>query len=416
MLYIFEDKNWKNFLPIAYTRPVFDLRTGIFKLKQKIKIAFKNYNVAYLLRPELEAVYTDRFPNKKVNVLEPGKHIFVNATSRLNSELINTINNLKDNEAIFYNDTCLAFRKNIEQKQSLDSTKISGLYSTLKKKTVDNKPYQYTWELIESNASEIKNEFSTFSYIKKKNYFSPVSYYFTNTDKNIFFGADVKVEPGVYLDAIAGPIIIDDNAKIMANAVIKGPTYIGKNSKIKASAKIYEGTSIGKVCKVGGEVEETIIQAYSNKQHDGFLGHAYLGEWVNIGADTNNSDLKNNYEHIKAYSYTEDNLISTNMQFFGLLMGDHTKTGINTMFNTGSVVGIGCNLFGSELFKGFIPSFSLGEGDRRTHQTVYKMIETARKVKNRRNLELTNNEAELLRSIYEKTKQIRRKYNKRKRN
>jgi len=262
--------------------------------------------------------------------------------------------------------------------------------------------------LISKNGENIKGEFPLI-FNNKENHLDIDSTYFVNSAENIFIGSDVKIEPGVYLDAKEGPIIIDDEALIMANAVIKGPVYIGKKSKIKIGAKIYEGTSIGKVCKVGGEVEESIIQAYSNKQHDGFLGHAYLGEWVNIGADTNNSDLKNNYDFVKAYSYSQNKLISTQMQFFGLLMGDHSKTGINTTFNTGCVVGIGCNLFGSHLFKGFIPSFSWGRGDRTTYKKPENIIKTADKVKKRRNLKLTEYEVELLKNIYEKTKQFRKK-------
>ena len=147
----------------------------------------------------------------------------------------------------------------------------------------------------------------------------------------IFIGKGVTVEPNVVLDASNGSIYLDDYSKVMANTVIKGPVYLGKNSIVKVSAKIYEGTSVGKVCKVGGEIEETIFQGYSNKQHDGFIGHSYIGEWVNLGADTNNSDLKNNYKTVKVYFYPEEKYIDKNLQFFGMIIGDHSKSGINTI-------------------------------------------------------------------------------------
>jgi len=206
--------------------------------------------------------------------------------------------------------------------------------------------------------------------------------------------------PGVIIDATNGPVISDENVKIMANSVIIGPVYIGKNSTIKIGAKIYEGTSIGPVCKIGGEVEGTIFQAYTNKQHGGFLGHSYLGEWVNIGAGTNNSDLKNNYKNVTIYFHTEGKKIDSGSQFIGTFIGDHTKTGINSTINTGSVIGVGCNLFGRELITDFIPSFSWGDASNLSEYVEDKFLETAEIVKKRRKLKLTANEKELYRNIH----------------
>ena len=194
--------------------------------------------------------------------------------------------------------------------------------------------------------------------------------------KNVYIAAGASVKPGVVLDAEGGPIFIDEGAKIFPQAVIEGPAYIGKKSAIKIAAKIYEGTSIGEVCKVGGELEESIIHSYSNKQHDGFLGHAYLGMWVNLGADTNNSDLKNDYGPVKCV--IDGELVNTGSQFVGLTMGDHSKSGINSMFNTGTVVGMGCNIYGAGLPPKYVPSFAWGGADGLMEYRADKFIAVAK--------------------------------------
>jgi UDP-N-acetylglucosamine diphosphorylase/glucosamine-1-phosphate N-acetyltransferase len=208
------------------------------------------------------------------------------------------------------------------------------------------------------------------------------------------------------LDAENGPIYIGKNVKILPNAVIEGPAYVGDGSLIKVSAKIYENTSIGPVCKVGGEVEASIIHAFSNKQHEGFIGHSYLGTWVNIGADTNNSDLKNDYGNVKVY--VDGELIDSGSMFVGLIMGDHSKSGINLMFNTGTVVGVSCNIYGSGLPPKFVPSFSWGGAqDGFVTYRIDKAIEVARRVMARRNVQLTEIDEKLFRKIFELTEEER---------
>jgi UDP-N-acetylglucosamine diphosphorylase/glucosamine-1-phosphate N-acetyltransferase len=187
--------------------------------------------------------------------------------------------------------------------------------------------------------------------------------------------------------------------EIFPNAVIEGPAYIGESSKIKSAATIYENVSIGKVCKIGGEVEGSIIMPYSNKQHAGFLGHAYLGSWINLGADTNNSDLKNNYSTVKVFINGE--MIDSGSQFMGLIMGDHSKSAINTMFNTGTVVGFSCNIFGAGFPDKFVSSFTWGGTDKSKIYDVDKSIETAKKVMSRRNIIMSKDEEELFHKISE---------------
>ncbi|MFW5663122.1 MAG: hypothetical protein ACOCZW_05305, partial [Bacteroidota bacterium] len=217
---------------------------------------------------------------------------------------------------------------------------------------------------------------------------------------DIMIADSVNISPGVVINATEGPVIIDEGAKIMAHASIIGPCYIGKNSTIKIGAKIYEDCSFGPNCKIGGELENTIIHGYSNKQHDGFLGHSYIGEWVNFGADTNNSDLKNTYGNIKIR--IEDREIDTGKMFLGLLCGDHTKSGINTMFTTGTVAGI-CGILVKEWFlPNFIPSFSWGGGKNSPTYKSSKAIETARKVMARRSRELLPEEEKLILAEYKR--------------
>jgi len=215
--------------------------------------------------------------------------------------------------------------------------------------------------------------------------------------------------PGVVIDAESGPVWIDDHAQIMPQAVLEGPLAVGANSIIKVGAKIYENTTIGPVCKVGGEVEESIFQSYSNKQHDGFLGHSYLGSWINLGADTNNSNLKNNYAEVQIWNYPQERLISTGRQFCGLIMGDHSKCGINTMFNTGTVIGVSANIFGSNFPRNFIPSFSWGGASGFITYALDKASETADLVMNRKNEDYTDEDRKIMKHIFEITSKYRTK-------
>jgi len=242
-----------------------------------------------------------------------------------------------------------------------------------KKEKVDLRTVNFIWDIIKEHGIELINDLN---YLGKGKY-SPKSFdgvYFINKE-NIYIGENTVIKPGVVLDASNGPIFIGENTTIFPNSVILGPVYIGNNTLIKSLAKIYENVSIGDVCKVGGEIEDTIIMSYSNKQHDGFIGHAYLGNWINLGADTNCSDLRNNYGFVKTYVRGE--LINTKTQFLGLIMGDHSKSGINTMFNTGTVVGVSCNIYGSGFPSKNLPSFTWGGKDDLLTYEIEKCLDTA---------------------------------------
>jgi UDP-N-acetylglucosamine diphosphorylase/glucosamine-1-phosphate N-acetyltransferase len=268
--------------------------------------------------------------------------------------------------------------------------------------------FSYPWELVNCTAVEIERDFVR---LKKSRKFhrksgGGLSGIHILNKKDVVIGKDSVLKPGAVLDATRGPIIIGSSATVMSNAVIEGPAFIGNNSIIKAGARIYHGTSIGAHCKVGGEVEASVIQGFSNKQHDGFLGHSYLGSWVNIGADTNTSDLKNTYGTVKVY--INGSQVDSESQFVGLYMGDHSKTGINTMFNSGTVAGVSCNVYGAGFPPKFIPSFSWGEPGELVEYDLEKSLETARRVMARRDVELTPAYEKIYRNVFHLTEHERR--------
>jgi UDP-N-acetylglucosamine diphosphorylase/glucosamine-1-phosphate N-acetyltransferase len=257
----------------------------------------------------------------------------------------------------------------------------------------------FPWQLIELNGDVITDDFNKLPFRGESE--ESVTYpgvHIINEDA-VMIGEGAVVKSGAVLDATDGPIAIGDRTIVMPNACIVGPASIGADCIIRTGAKILPATSTGRVCKVGGEVEGTIISSYSNKQHDGFIGHSYLGEWVNIGAASNNSDLKNNYSAVRMWCAGA--IKNTGRQFMGLIMGDHTKTGINTLFNTGTVVGFNCNIFSSELPGKFVPSFSWGHGTQMTEYDVEKAMQTASVVLERRKAKFTEAHRKIFAKIFE---------------
>ena len=254
----------------------------------------------------------------------------------------------------------------------------------------------FPWQIIEENPGVIEDDFQKWPFRGQ----SEESIVYPGVqmvgEENIVVGEGAVIRPGVVLDASSGPIIINDGSTVMPNASLLGPVYVGSSSIVKTGAKILEGTSIGDVCKIGGEVDQTIFAAYANKQHDGFIGHSYVGEWVNIGAGSNNSDLKNNYSAVRMWC--AGILRETGRQFLGLIMGDHSKTGIGTLFNSGTVVGFNCNIYGSALVDKFVPSFSWGAGEESVEYQLEKALLTAQVVMERRNVKFDD----VYRNVFEK--------------
>ncbi|MCB0711744.1 MAG: hypothetical protein KDD67_05405 [Ignavibacteriae bacterium] len=259
----------------------------------------------------------------------------------------------------------------------------------------DVKLYRYLWEMIEDNSTLISIDSDELRGGEIEEL--PAGVYQIGSG-TIVAGRDVAIQPGTVLDVTAGPIVLGDNVTIMANSVIQGPCFVGANSTVKIGAKIYHGTSIGPWCKVGGEIENSIILGYSNKQHDGFLGHSYLGAWVNLGADTNTSDLKNNYGMIRVTLRGKE--VDTGQMFLGAMIGDHSKSGINTMLNTGTVVGSFANIFGGGFPPKEIGSFAWCNVSEIVPYHLDKALELAERVMKRRNIDLTPEERVVLEYLY----------------
>lgn len=410
---IFENNNYNNFYPLTYNRPIYDLRCGILTLKEKIRHYFPSIQTTLQCRNYLADFIQEKNSDCLVNKIQKQNCLFINGAVLFNENLLKQIG--KNEEYIYKKDDTIvaAFIKNEKLKDiNFDSINFSDnlSFKNIPIKNIDCTVCTYPWDLIYNNGNEIISDFNFLIKNIKQNIKGKLfeGVYLIN-DNNIFIDEETKIKSGVVLDAEEGPIYIGKNVEIYPNAVIQGPAFIGDNSKIKIGAKIYKNTSIGEVCKVGGEVDNSIIHSFTNKQHEGYLGHSYLGMWINIGADTNNSDLKNNYGNIKII--INDIEIDTGKMFIGLIMGDHSKTGINTMFNTGTVVGFSSNIFGANYPPKFIPSFIWGGVESFDIYNLEKSLEVAKKVMTRRNVIMSESEEKVFRTIFEITKEERKKYN-----
>ncbi|MCX6146003.1 MAG: putative sugar nucleotidyl transferase [Candidatus Kapabacteria bacterium] len=377
----------ENFYPFSILHPLFELRCGALRIFEKWK------------RLVPEGKFTFHSESDKINSFLTRFEI---VNLEVKSKVLEVESNFVPNRASF-----LLLIKHISENENstIEFTKDNftfakydgGDFNILSFEITEADIIQYLWDAIYLNEKAINDDFLLF---EKDNKIEKVQINgaFINS-KNIFFGKNVNILPNVVLDASEGAIIIDDKVKIMAQATIIGPCYIGKNTIIKVGAKIYEKTSIGEWCKIGGEVENSIIQAYSNKQHEGFLGHSFLSEWVNLGADTNTSDLKNTYANINLRIKDKD--FETGRMFLGLFCGDHTKSAINTQFNTGTVAGICGILVVPGFLPNYIPSFSWGGKSNGPIYKVSKALEVAKIVMARRKRELNQHEEALIIKEYE---------------
>ncbi|MDD3235965.1 MAG: hypothetical protein PHH43_06520, partial [Candidatus Cloacimonetes bacterium] len=311
---------------------------------------------------------------------------------------IREINSMPNDSALINDEIILAAKLKSKNMSFKDDTNTISLPLQTNAITSHIGTYECLSDIIHDNGRMLKWDFENY-FDTQDNFFETEPGVTVLHPYNVWIAEGVILNPGVILDASEGPIVIDEGVKVMHNAVLCGPLYIGKNSLVKIGAKIYGNTSIGPVCKIGGEIEGSIFQAYSNKQHDGFLGHAYIGEWVNLGADTNNSDLKNTYKNVAYYSYAHGSKCDSGTQFLGCVIGDHSKTGINCSINTGTVIGIGCNIWGHDLFSDFIPDFSWGESKQLVPYKFQAFCETASTVKQRRKLLFSIVEQELYQHI-----------------
>ena len=392
---VFDDSSVSSFYPLALTRSVGDLRCGILKLRQRLQALFGGEEDSLWIEDRLADLYRERHPEWQVNRGPEGGELCVNSRLMVTDEAIRLVQGLKPGQALVNSDILLAFRPT----QNLPGIPTTPAEAGCEAVPCDLDCYINLSDLIHDNDRLLRYDFDRF-FGDKDNYFETEPGVTALNPYQIWIAEGVELKPGVVLDASYGPIILDEGVKILPNAVLTGPVYIGKNSLIKVGAKLYGPSSIGAVCKVGGEVEGSIFQAYSNKQHDGFLGHSYVGEWVNIGADTNNSDLKNTYKNVSLYSYPTRGKIDSETMFLGALIGDHVKLGINTSINTGCVIGVGSNLWGSALISDFIPDFSWGMAGSLEIYRFEAFCQTAVLVKNRRKLAFTSAEEAIYKRLW----------------
>ena len=375
--------NRVNLLPLTFTRPVGEIRCGILTLREKWEY-FLNQEVSYL---------TEDYLSRKYPLKSADENIIINASFLPDENIVQSILNLKPGEVLYCNDEFLAYSSNeIPNKNALYSIKPTSAISFEVDMIKNN------WDIFSLNSKYIKRDFDNLTHGRQSQKLSESNFVQGDVD-NIFIEEGAKVE-FAFLNANEGPIYIGKNAEIMEGSKIRGPFAICENSTIKMDAKIYGGTTIGPHCKVGGEVSNAVFFGYSNKAHDGFLGNAVIGEWCNLGADTNNSNLKNTYDEVKLWSYSHKSFVKTGLQFCGLIMGDHSKTGINTMFNTGTVAGVSCNIYGSGFQRNFIPSFSWGSPAAMKTYILRKAFQSATAVYKRRSKEFNDIEKEIFEHIF----------------
>jgi len=409
---IFEDEQYLNFEPLIYPRPVYDLVCGVNSLKEKILRAFPKDKVILHCRKYLEEIVKVENPGFKVNEFLNDDILFINGRVIADSNLNQILSKKIVGEKVFtLGNNIIAARLSADsvdklRKQSNDVIH-SNFFNGIAAEEIKVNCANYIWDLIYLNGTELQNDIRNIikqKKIKKADKKKYKGVHFLD-QKNIYINKNVVIKPGVVIDASNGPVYIDKNVLISSNAVIEGPVYIGEGTKIKSFASICSNVSIGKICKIGGEVEDSIIHPYTNKQHPGFLGHSYLGSWINIGADTNCSDLQNNYGTVKVQ--INGRHIDSGKQFLGLIMGDHTKTAINTMFNTGTVAGFSVNIFGAGFPPKYIPSFGWGGSDSIKLYKLSKALETAKVVFKRRDILFESKEEKLFEKIFELTQKDR---------
>ncbi|MBS4034740.1 MAG: GlmU family protein [Ignavibacterium sp.] len=411
---IFEDTRYSDFEPLIFSRPVYDLLCGTFTLKEKILNCFHNPDYSLHCRKHLQKITERENPGIKVNKFLEEDYLFINGRIIGNKDLSTILDISYKKKKVFIkeNQFVAAFipREEMGTISHLQNEPFNlEFFNDFEKQEVNVQIANYIWDLINLNGDEIKKDFELrLSTHSKLNYINevPDNAHLINEDR-IFIEENVTIKPGVVLDASAGPIYIEKNALIYSNSVIEGPFFLGEGSIIKSAATIYPNTSIGKICKAGGEIDQTIMMPYSNKQHVGFLGSSYLGSWVNIGAGTNNSTLKNNYGIIKVQFNGKE--IDTGLRFLGLMMGDHSKCAISVMFNTGTIVGFASNIFGAGFPDKYIPSFAWGGAETLQTYNINKAIETAKVMTSRRKIEFTSDDEKLFEDIFNLTKSDRDK-------
>ena len=384
MNYILFDASRNSLLPLTYTRPVCDIRIGILTIREKWE--------KYL--GEKTSTITEDYLSVKYPTLQSEEMMLINGSICPTLKLVEAIKGLKIGQTLVCENNVVAMYKTKEQFLSEEDTSDEVEVKD------DFIKITNPWDIFALNDKALREDFQLLTEGRKS---MPLSD--TNRvlgEENIFVEEGAEVEFAI-LNAKEGPIYIGKDAQIMEGSVVRGPLAMCEHSVLKMSSKIYGATTLGPHVKVGGEVSNVVIFGYSNKAHDGFIGNSVIGEWCNIGADTNASNLKNTYEEVRVWSIEKNTFVPTGQTFFGTIMGDHSKCGINTMFNTGTVVGVSSNIYGHGYQRNYIPSFAWGGIMGLKSYDIDKAIEVAEKMYQRRNIQMSQEDKSILRNVYTQT-------------
>lgn len=380
-----EEETRKNLLPLTYTRPVCEIRIGIITIREKWN-AWLNTDCSYLTQDYLSAKY---------KTTEQDESYYINGSVCPDEMLVKSIMSLKNGQKITHNSILIACCGNIEKSALYEHVEYTRALTS-----VNN-----VWDIFQKNGDAIGKDFELITKNRTSQKISDTVTVIGN--KNLIFLEEGAKAEACIINTTSGPVYLSKDAEIMEGSAVRGPFALGEHSALKLNTKIYGATTIGPHCKVGGEVNNSVIFGFTNKAHDGFLGNSVLGEWCNLGADTNNSNLKNNYGNVKLFNYNKNKPVDTGLQFCGLIMGDHSKSGINTMFNTGTVAGVGANIFGGGFPATHIPSFSWGGEKGFETYKLDKLFETAERVFKRREIDFNAIEKQILESVFEQTNKYR---------
>jgi UDP-N-acetylglucosamine diphosphorylase/glucosamine-1-phosphate N-acetyltransferase len=381
-LIFFDSSDRVHLLPLTFTKPSAELRIGILTIREKWLQHFKGATYSWLSEEYLRS----KFPFN-----QSSDSLYINGCVCPDDQLVKEIGSLQKGESLADGDLLIAFRPG---EMVFSEIPASGRKQTTSK---DYIRISRVWDIFSLNGKAIEQDFRL---ITKGRSSAPL-----NSSNRLMSPEHIFVEEGARVDhailnAGTGPIYIGKDAEVMEGSIIRGPFALCEHAGTKMGAKIYGPTTIGPHCKAGGEINNAVLMGYSNKGHDGFLGNAVIGEWCNLGADTNNSNLKNNYQQVKVWSYAAERFVPTGLQFCGLIMGDHSKSGINTMFNTGTVVGVAANIFGAGFPRNFIPSFAWGGAQGFDTFQLPKVFEMAEAMCARRNVEFTEADRSIMEHVF----------------
>ncbi|WP_432714723.1 GlmU family protein [Pedobacter sp.] len=386
---LFDDAAWLSLRPLTFTRPVADLRVGILTISEKWALWLKA-ETGFSTIPYLELKFKP----------QPAALLFINGSICPDEALVESILALKPGECLKKGTLLIAYLG--KDAAPFDAATADGFL--MKAYTGDFKRLLYPEDIFKNNDVELRKDFKLLTQGRQS---AVISHTNTLLGDDIFLEEGAKVECST-LNSLTGPIYIGKNAEIWEGSHIRGSFALCDNSQVKMGAKIYGQTTIGPYCRVGGEINNAVIWGYSSKGHEGYLGNAVIGQWCNIGADSNNSNLKNNYAEVKLWDYAKEAFRKTGLQFCGLIMADHAKCGINTMFNTGTVAGVSANIFGAGFPRNFVPDFAWGGAQGYETYTLQKMFDTAEKVYERRAVPFDQLEKDILTKVFELTRPHRR--------